>query len=221
MPDLPGSASLWLVWTPACAPPETTLPHSQPTTDACDPPSGIIFPTVAGGRRTTCSETWSLCEQMPYLERFGPRWSRWVGVGLPGWGWPCWMGDDEWGSPGGLCEGWQTALWGSPPACPRQRVAGGSSQGHINQTLHLPLFHCLPCSVSLLVSLHILHQARRAEQWVFEQSTARPVCLTVAILQLNLGLFLHSCTRCLMLLRQGERSSPLSSPGACIKAEID
>lgn len=35
---------------------------------------------------------------------------------------------------------------GLPPACPRQRVAGGSSQGHINQTFHLPLSQLSPCS---------------------------------------------------------------------------
>ncbi len=173
MPDL-ARLSLSLVWfgrrpvllqKPPC-------PTRSPTTDPCDPPSGIIFPHCC--RRTMHSETWSLCEQMPYLERVGPRWSRlgWgraAGLGLAVLDGRWWMGLTWW-SPWGLAG---CAVGVFPPVCPRQRVAGGSSQGHINQTLHLPLFHCLPRSVSLLVSLHILHQARRAEQWVFEQSQSK------------------------------------------------
>lgn len=119
-----------LVWTPACAPPETTLPHSQPhhrrmRSTQWDNLSPLLQEDDARRARRRDPSA-SRC---PIWNALGPGGAGWVGVGPPGWGWPCWMGDDEWGSPGGLCEGWQTALWGSPTslsqaACGRRQQPG-------------------------------------------------------------------------------------------------
>lgn len=127
---------------------------------------------------------------MPCLEGSEPRRCgavRWVGLARAGW---VGAGRVGWAMMNRAhlvvsVRAGRLRCGGLPPACPRQRVAGGSSQGHINQTLHLPLFHCLALAVSLLVFLHILHQNNEA----LSRARARPACLTVAILQLNLGLF--------------------------------
>lgn len=116
-----------LVWMAACAPPETTLPHSQPhhrsaQWDKLSPLLQEKLRDVIPLRADALSGR---------LRAPAVRCSAVGGFGQSrlGWGWPCWMGDDEWGSPGGLCEGWQAALWGSPTslsqaACGRRQQPG-------------------------------------------------------------------------------------------------
>lgn len=137
MPDL-ARLGLSLVWF-GCRPvllQKPPCPTRSPTTDACNPPSGTIFPHCFS--RTTHKRTQRLdpsVSRCPIWNALGPGGglgsarAGWVGLGPSGWGWLCWMGDDEWGSPGGLCEGWQAALWGSPTSlsqalCGRRQQPG-------------------------------------------------------------------------------------------------
>lgn len=137
MPDLAklGPSLVWFGCRPVLLQ-KPPCPTRSPTTDACNPPSGIIFPhcfsRTTHKRTQRCDPSVSRC---PIWNALGPGGAvgsaraGWVGLGLSGWDWPCWMGDDEWGSPGGLCEGWQAALWGSPTslsqaACGRRQQPG-------------------------------------------------------------------------------------------------
>lgn len=106
------------------------------------------------------------------------------------------VADDEWRSPGGLCEGWQAALWGSPTS-PAQAVCG------INQTSP-PAF--LSLFLSLFLPLYIFssrpvtwnngpfsralltENGQGQHGWHFKN--------TVAILQRNLRISAHFGSRC-------------------------
>lgn len=165
---------------------------------------------------------------MPYLERFGPWWCiglsqsrlgwvRAVGLGLAVLDGRWWMGLTWW------------SLWGLAGCAvgvSHQPVPGSVWQEAAARATLIKPSTCLfftvslalsPCSSLYTFSFRLVVQNNES----LNRARARPVCLTVAILQLNLGLFLHSCTRCLMLLRLGKRSSPLSSLEVCIKAKID
>lgn len=203
-----------LVWMAACAPPETTLPHSQPHHRSAQWDN--LSPLLQEKLRDVIPLRADALSGRLQAPAVGLARAGWVGAGRVGWA---------------MMNGAHLVVsvragrlrcGGLPPACPRQRVAGGSSQGHINQTLHLPLFHCLALTVSLLVFLHILNQSRRTEQWDFEPSQSKAsVSDSGHFTAKPWTFFLHFCTRCLMLLWQGKRFSPLSCLGVYIKAQID
>lgn len=133
--------------------------------------SHAIYPSGIGGQeeegRCAPLRSLSLCRFYTQTHgghvcvrqcRVGPLWAdARSGAGWARLGLAVLVADDEWRSPGGLCEGWQAALWGSPTS-PAQAACG------INQTSPPA---SLSLSFSLSSSLHIPEQACHLEQWAF------------------------------------------------------